>query len=242
MDYLQGQREEELGHLWGALRGMSIIPLGVCRNSTGDLGTDKLFTGQRLDGTGLYYYGGRYYDPTIGRFISADTIVPDFTNPQAFNRYSYALNNPLRYIDPTGNYSKEQLEKWGFTTDNTSRGIYRLLREANPGDELIVDYDDGSRAEYYFSEEGLVVPVEGTFEGAPVNMHSVNDENADMLYLLRSFYVQDTNLISESRSFKYCLHMTVNVDTGYTQTITSGHKPWVDEVPEEYYRSLSAVG
>ena len=82
--------------------------------------TDKLFTGQRQDSsTGLYYYrapsvgpgtfttdvsspltvtglwGGRYYDPTIGRFISADTIVPDLTNPQTLNRYSYAVNRPL---------------------------------------------------------------------------------------------------------------------------------------------------
>jgi len=90
--------------------------------------TDKLFTGQRLDATGLYYYGGRYYDPTIGRFISADPFV-QFTNgfsqvstpltvnmilsgpsrmmtapvsPQVLNRYSYVLNNPLRYTDPTG--------------------------------------------------------------------------------------------------------------------------------------------
>ena len=38
---------------------------GDCRNSTGDLDTDKLFTGQRLDCTGLYYYGARYYDPVI---------------------------------------------------------------------------------------------------------------------------------------------------------------------------------
>lgn len=66
--------------------------------------TDIKFTGQRLDATDLYYYGARFYDPNIGRFISPDTIVPDATNPQAFNRYSYVLNNPLKYIDPTGRY------------------------------------------------------------------------------------------------------------------------------------------
>ncbi|MFH0769583.1 MAG: RHS repeat-associated core domain-containing protein [Chloroflexota bacterium] len=77
-------------------------PYGERRNSQGTLGTDKLFTGQRLDDTGLYYYGARYYDPTIGRFISPDTIVPQSANPQALNRYSYVLNNPLRYTDPTG--------------------------------------------------------------------------------------------------------------------------------------------
>lgn len=64
--------------------------------------TDKKFTGQRLDGTGLYYYNARYYDPVIGRFISGDSIVPDPTNPQAFNRYSYCVNNPLKYTDPSG--------------------------------------------------------------------------------------------------------------------------------------------
>jgi RHS repeat-associated protein len=64
--------------------------------------TDKKFTGQRLDSTGLYYYNARYYDPVIGRFISPDTIVPNPANPQSLNRYSYCLNNPLRYSDPTG--------------------------------------------------------------------------------------------------------------------------------------------
>jgi hypothetical protein len=38
----------------------------------------------------------------LGRFLSADSIVPDAGNPQAFNRYAYALNSPLRYTDPTG--------------------------------------------------------------------------------------------------------------------------------------------
>jgi RHS repeat-associated protein len=73
--------------------------------SKGVIPTDKKFTGQRLDSTGLYYYGARYYDPTIGRFISADTIIPDPYNPQSFNRYSYCYNNPLKYIDETGHFA-----------------------------------------------------------------------------------------------------------------------------------------
>jgi len=81
---------------------ISTVWYGDCRNSTGDLGTDKLFTGQRLDGTDLYYYGARYYDPTIGRFISPDSIVQNPANPQTLNRYSYCLNNPLKYVDPSG--------------------------------------------------------------------------------------------------------------------------------------------
>ena len=42
------------------------------------------------------------HDPMINRFISADTIVPNPADPQSFNRYSYCLNNPLKYTDPSG--------------------------------------------------------------------------------------------------------------------------------------------
>ncbi|NLE44024.1 MAG: RHS repeat-associated core domain-containing protein, partial [Chloroflexi bacterium] len=44
--------------------------------------------------------GARWYDARIGRWISADTIVPDPGNPQSLNRYSYVENNPAAYIDP----------------------------------------------------------------------------------------------------------------------------------------------
>jgi len=81
---------------------MAYYPWGGTR--AGSVPTDIKFTGQRLDATGLYYYNARYYDATIGRFISADTIVPDPFNPQSFNRYAYCLNNPLKYVDPSGYY------------------------------------------------------------------------------------------------------------------------------------------
>ena len=83
---------------------MKYLPFGDCLESQGTLGTDKEFTGQRLDATELYYYNARYYDPQIGRFISADTEGIDYNNPQTLNRYTYCLNNPLKYTDPTGNW------------------------------------------------------------------------------------------------------------------------------------------
>ncbi len=65
------------------------------------------FTGQILDPeTGLYYYNARYYDPKIGIFISADTIVPDPYSSQDFNRYMYVKGNPVKYSDPTGHSSE----------------------------------------------------------------------------------------------------------------------------------------
>ncbi len=50
----------------------------------------------------MLFYGARYYASDLGRFIQADTIVPDPFNPQSLNRYTYTNNNPIRYIDPTG--------------------------------------------------------------------------------------------------------------------------------------------
>jgi hypothetical protein len=50
----------------------------------------------------LYYYVARWYDPAIGRFIQADTIVPNPASARGFDRYSYGFNNPLMYLDPSG--------------------------------------------------------------------------------------------------------------------------------------------
>jgi RHS repeat-associated protein len=77
------------------------MPYGWQRYITGTLESDYRFTGQRLDDNFyLYFYGSRWYDPVVGRFIRPDSIVPEPANPQALNRYAYTLNNPLKYVDP----------------------------------------------------------------------------------------------------------------------------------------------
>jgi RHS repeat-associated protein len=61
------------------------------------------FAGKPYDGnTGLSYMGARYYDPVIGRFMGIDPKGFDEGNLHSFNRYTYANNNPYKFVDPDG--------------------------------------------------------------------------------------------------------------------------------------------
>ena len=68
-----------------------------------DIAFFRGYTGhEMLNEYGLINMNGRLYDPCIGRFLSPDNYVQQPTNSQNFNRYSYCLNNPLKYTDPSG--------------------------------------------------------------------------------------------------------------------------------------------
>ena len=86
-------------------------------------GTNYRYTGQENDpNSNLYYYGQRYYQPEVGRFIQPDPVSKYLTdpqklnqatgqdlqefleNPQKLNEYSYTINNPVKYTDPTGEF------------------------------------------------------------------------------------------------------------------------------------------
>jgi RHS repeat-associated protein len=89
---------------WGKRRNLdgtdSATPIGAI-NRRGY--TDQ----EELDSIGLVHMNARIYDPVITRFLSADSIIQFDDDPQSHNRYSYALNRPLHYIDPTGHYDDE---------------------------------------------------------------------------------------------------------------------------------------
>jgi RHS repeat-associated protein len=74
---------------------------------------DRGFTGhEHLPQFGLINMNGRVYDPFLARFLSPDPFVQSPGNPQNYNRYSYALNNPLKYTDPSGyTYKPEDWDK-----------------------------------------------------------------------------------------------------------------------------------
>jgi RHS repeat-associated protein len=87
-------------------------PYGEERWHSGTLPTDYRFAGQRSDGyIKLTVMGARWYDAQLGRWISPDTIIPDYSNPQSLNRYSYVYNRPLELTDPSGHITAEEKEE-----------------------------------------------------------------------------------------------------------------------------------
>ncbi|MDA0242266.1 MAG: RHS repeat-associated core domain-containing protein [Chloroflexi bacterium] len=106
------------------------LPFGGSRGWTSAPTTawlDRGYTGHlHNDGVGLIYMNARYYVPSLGRFASADTIVPDPTNPQQFNRFSYVLNNPLRFNDPSGHSCKDPIDS--FEGKTCSKAVQDILK------------------------------------------------------------------------------------------------------------------
>jgi RHS repeat-associated protein len=79
------------------------LPFGADRTPASVTATAYGFTDQERDrSTGFYNYDARQYDPEASRFISPDSLLPDPYDPQQLNRYAYARNNPLKYVDPSG--------------------------------------------------------------------------------------------------------------------------------------------
>jgi RHS repeat-associated protein len=79
-----------------------------------------MYTGNPQDPTGLYYFGARFYDPTTGRFITEDSYNGSKYAPPSQNRYVYALDNPMKYVDENGHDSEKY---WG----PTEADLYALL-------------------------------------------------------------------------------------------------------------------
>ena len=103
---------------------------GVELARTGTTENDYLFTGEQYDaGLGNYYLRARYYDQGIGRFTQQDTWMGRNSDPVTLHKYLYANADPVRYTDPTGNFSLGSLMS-GLNTAATlvtvAQGSYSL--------------------------------------------------------------------------------------------------------------------
>lgn len=111
-----GLTDQETTEVWDRM----YLPYGGTFTGTGTTENTHQYMAKELEAaTGLYYYGARYHNPNIGRFMSVDPAGADPTDPQSWNRYAYVQNNPLKYVDPDG----EQVVdfKWQAELNNRIR-------------------------------------------------------------------------------------------------------------------------
>ena len=119
---------------------------GETRYTNGTVPSQMRFTGQYQAEAGLYFYGTRWYDSALGRFIQPDTIIPDPNETKAFDRFSYVANNPITYSDPSGHCWGvasfiRGLPSYGTTCNNLDMAIQIIT---HPQETL--SQQDGARA------------------------------------------------------------------------------------------------
>jgi RHS repeat-associated protein len=80
---------------------------------------------EHMDAFGLINMNGRVYDPLVGQMLSPDPFIQQPENSQSYNRYGYVLNNPLRFVDPSGYFAE------GDSTGITNRPLMQLYLPIN---------------------------------------------------------------------------------------------------------------
>ena len=102
------------------------------------------YTGHRhIAGIGLIDMNARLYDPMLGRFLSPDPYIQSPDCPQNYNRYTYCLNNPLRYTDPTGEIIKIGENEKVYKINMSTRGLNKF--EINVVDALNLIFKNGGK-------------------------------------------------------------------------------------------------
>ena len=112
--------------------------------------SSQTYTGREDDGTGLFYYQNRYYDPALGRFMQADPL--GFAD--GYNLYAYVGNNPLSYVDPLG--------LWEFTVygQGTGSAIVGVAVVGGGGIYIHYNSDDDSYSYGTFNVAGYGVGLD----------------------------------------------------------------------------------
>lgn len=183
--------------LGNVVREESRFPYGLERDTTSEATTaDYVYTGKEYDAeTGLIYFGGRYYAPELGRWITPDPLYLNeptkaVENPISSNLYTYVRNNPINLIDPNGFFEGKGKGRLDFRkavpSNATERAYTQKLLEAGPqaatalvpivndfrdayelasGRDLITGNDIGLTGRM-FSAFGLIIGSGAAYRGA----------------------------------------------------------------------------
>jgi RHS repeat-associated protein len=170
----------------------------------GLLFADRGFSGhEHLMDFDLINMNGRIYDPVVSRFLSPDLLIQSANNLNSYNRYSYVLNNPLIFNDPSGYEVEKPLRSdasnyIGGGNGGGSEPFFCWINRPPSNSRLMLDYGPGF--EDYF------VWMEGPSGGAFVN-------KSDITYIDFESFMADLRANNETANF------TLGLELGYNGSI-----------------------
>ena len=214
------------------LSELQYMAWGETRFSSGEPPTDVRYTGQREQAEiALYYYRARWYDPALGRFAQADTIVPVAGDSQALDRYGYVVNNPVRFADPSGHYLCE-----GPDNCQPPSGATPISQPATSIGSALEDWEVQALALVVYTETQNGTWAEGLMETiAWVYLNRVSLGTHEDLW----------TAIKGNQSAIHCLYTTTcGNSAGSILEITNPHDPisWVVDVASEILRGAYSQG
>ena len=179
------------------------------------------YTGHKhFDNFDLIYMKGRVYDPIIGRFISPDPNVTNPYDPENYNRYSYVLNSPFKYTDPTGYDAVSVMyevvvtaprdsNSWGYYyQDDRDAWMYR--QDLDKGNYDINNYNaNGKLDDIIFNSASFSGKYRWGDDREFLLGYSTNTQDAELLLALIPF-AKGVRFIAILRNGKYVTNPTVH--------------------------------
>jgi hypothetical protein len=158
------------------------------------------------------------HDATIGRFISPDTVTQDPSNPQTLNRYSYCVNNPLKYTDPTGH---DQIITTGGVNGNGETwyticdGQGNLLAIATGIDDLAQKMNDCSA-----TSRDVDLPLG---DSAAYFFHDINESSGVPTPSKHGDLIKSNNAVDHFTVADFGSgYVDINISIGYVVGVTGG--------------------
>ncbi|KAF2515833.1 hypothetical protein E0W68_12850 [Flavobacterium salilacus subsp. salilacus] len=165
--------EKRLFDAWGNLLK---VQDGLGKSLPGLVALDRGYTGhEHLQSINIIHMNGRLYDPVTHRFLQPDNYIQDPSNSQNYNRYGYALNNPLRYVDYNGEQSSDIYVTPSYNVPNDYSNVERegtgngLIDAIIAGISYTVDnWDDWKIKDWFNDNFSNGVKDAGTWVGNQV--------------------------------------------------------------------------
>ena len=189
---------------------------------------------------GLYYYGGRYYDAEIGRFVSVDPMARDvgiknfkdkygkelvqlLSSPQELNLYAYVAGNPIKYIDPNGEALKDYykvVKDWyaNWKMDQEIKEKLYWSKQYSQAVEKGGNLGARNSEEFRQNFENILEPVMG-FTSAPEGVANIGKAivkkviNGTSEINVSKIYKETGLVINEGHPIERMMERGVNTDT-----------------------------